>query len=70
MLGHIPAEYTPLSDTEDPPAMTSLNKPVEHTAQIAAAKRLIEFAEHVSGSRKYMFVCTPEGDILAIKWVC
>ncbi|WP_223808843.1 PAS domain S-box protein [Rufibacter hautae] len=38
---------------------------VDRTAQEAAAARLIDFAEHVSGSRKYMFVCTPDGTLLS-----
>ncbi|WP_210489299.1 PAS domain S-box protein [Rufibacter aurantiacus] len=46
--------------------MNTSNTMVDRTAQEAAAARLIDFAEHVSGSRKYMFVCTPDGTLLSI----
>ncbi|MBC3542157.1 PAS domain S-box protein [Rufibacter sediminis] len=45
--------------------MTTSNLTVSRTAQEAAATHLIDFAEHVSGSRKYMFVCTPDGTLLS-----
>ncbi|WP_205502575.1 PAS domain S-box protein [Rufibacter psychrotolerans] len=45
--------------------MTTLNTTVEQQAQVAAAEHLIDFAEHVSGSRKCIFVCLPEGTLLA-----
>ncbi|WP_161947787.1 PAS domain S-box protein [Rufibacter ruber] len=38
----------------------------EREAKVAAAERLIDLAEHVSGSRKLMFVCTPEGELLKV----
>lgn len=34
--------------------------------KVAAAEQLIDLAEHVSGSRKYMFVCLPTGLLLAV----
>ncbi|WP_181308465.1 PAS domain S-box protein [Rufibacter sp. XAAS-G3-1] len=46
--------------------MTIRNTTVDTTAQKAAAAHLIDFAEHVSGSRKYMFVCTPDGTLLCV----
>ncbi|RNI29072.1 PAS domain S-box protein [Rufibacter latericius] len=45
--------------------MTQSTTAVNRTAQKAAASQLIDFAEHVSGSRKYMFVCTTDGTLLA-----
>ncbi|WP_192820502.1 PAS domain S-box protein [Rufibacter sp. LB8] len=39
---------------------------IENQAQIAAAEQLINLAEHVSGSRKLMFVCTLSGLLLSV----
>ncbi|WP_082161618.1 PAS domain S-box protein [Rufibacter radiotolerans] len=46
--------------------MITRNASQERKAEIAAAEQLIDLAEHVSGSRKYMLVCTPDGTILAV----
>ncbi|WP_207434479.1 PAS domain S-box protein [Sabulibacter ruber] len=45
--------------------MTTIQTSVDREAQIAAAAQLIDFAEHVSGSRKCIFVCQPDGTILS-----
>ncbi|QHL86789.1 PAS domain S-box protein [Nibribacter ruber] len=38
----------------------------EGSSMVKAAEHLIDLAEHVSGSRKMMFVCTPQGKVLAL----
>ncbi|MFB9864342.1 PAS domain S-box protein [Rufibacter immobilis] len=45
--------------------MNTLSTSVEGTAQIAAAEHLIDLAEHVSGSRKCILVCLPDGTLLS-----
>ncbi|MFC6998146.1 PAS domain S-box protein [Rufibacter roseus] len=46
--------------------MSTVNSSAQESELVASAEQLIDLAEHVSGSRKYMFVCTPNGRILAI----
>ncbi|MGV3538820.1 MAG: PAS domain S-box protein [Rufibacter sp.] len=46
--------------------MTIYTSSAERAAKVKAAERIIDFAEHVSGSRKLMFVCTPDGELLSV----
>ncbi|GGK79860.1 PAS domain S-box protein [Rufibacter glacialis] len=46
--------------------MTTSNPSVDRTAKVTAATRLVDLAEHVSGSRKFIFVCDLDGTLLAV----